>query len=45
MTRAVCAWVRVRGEGGKGDVFLGPTVRWLLKCCHSGDEGKTQVVP
>ena len=44
MTCAVCAWVRVRGEGGKGGVFLCPTVRWLLKCCHSGDEGKTQVV-
>ena len=39
VTRAVCAWVRVRGEGGKGDVFSTAAVHWLLKSCSSEDEG------
>ena len=39
MAGAVCGWVRVRGEGGKGDWFVGPVVQRLLKFCSSGDEG------
>ena len=36
---AVCAWVRVRGEGGMGDRFSAVVVRWLLRFCRSEDEG------
>ena len=42
MSGAVCAWARVRGEGGKGDWFVGPVVQWFLKCCRSGDQGRVR---
>ena len=39
MSGAVCAWVRVRGEGGMGDRFSAIVVQWLLRSCQSEDEG------
>lgn len=36
----VCAWVKLRGEGGKGDKFSTSVVHLLLQLCQSKDQSK-----
>lgn len=42
---ALCAWVKVRGEGGKGDKFSTMIAHLLLQSCQSKDEGKRHNLP
>lgn len=37
---AVCVWVKLRGEGGKGDKFSMAVVHLLLQLCQSQDQSK-----
>ena len=42
--RALCEWVRVRGEGGAGDRWAVAVVQWLLECCREeGEWGECRV--
>jgi hypothetical protein len=36
---ALCAWVRVRGEGGMEDKFSPAVIQWLLRSCQCGEDG------
>lgn len=42
---AVCAWVRVRGEGGKGDKFSTAITHLLLQLCQNKGQGKCHSPP
>ena len=35
---ALCAWVKVRGEGGRGDGFTSAAIQWLLQSSHAIQE-------
>ena len=37
---ALCAWVRVRGEGGMEDKFSPAVIQWLLRSCQCGEDGE-----